>query len=177
MYKANSLRQHLQAAVPDLQRDPDKMVILVKDGRIVSGGEQSLSFEYQATVMVLVLDYAGHADAIMLPILVWLRTHQPEYFDNPALRDKSFRFAAEFNNAKTIDLQIELDLTERVRVSHQDSSETTPPGRYNIEHVGEPNREGTLDPVEHWEIWLKGEKLAEWDYNPLDIDQAPWLQR
>lgn len=176
MYKAHSLRAHLGATVPDLKRDPDKLSILVKDGRVVCAGEASLSFEYAFTLQIIVLDYAGHADAITLPILVWMRTHQPEYFDNPAQRDKAFRFEAEYNNAKTIDLAIELDLTERVRVSHADISDTLPPGRYNVSHLPEPNRPGTLDPVEHWEFWLRDQMLAEWTWNPLELDQAPWLE-
>lgn len=175
MYKAQSLRRHLAATVPDLQRDPDKLSILVRDGRVAAAGEASLSFEYRSTVQIIVLDYAGHADAIVLPILVWLRTHQPEYFDNPELRDKAFRFEVEYNNAKTIDLSIELDLTERVIVQHAEPSDSNPPGRYNIEHRGEPLRVGTLATPEQWEFWLRGELLAGWDYNPLDLDQAPRL--
>lgn len=175
MYKAQSLRKHLAATVPNLKRDPDKLSILVKGGRIAAAGEDSLSFEYTGTVQIVVLDYAGQPDAIMLPILVWLRTHQPEYFDNPVLREKAFRFEVDYNNATTVDLAIELDLTERVRVWHANLADDTPPGRYHIEHLGEPARPGVLPMAEHWEFWFRDALLAEWDYNPLETDQAPRL--
>eukprot|EP00952_Eustigmatos_sp_NYUAD-ZCMA_P001283 5729-Eustigmatos_ZCMA.PRE.1 len=70
----------------------------------------------------------------MVPILAWLRTHQPEYFENPDLRERSFRFDAEFNGAKTIDLLLELDLTERVAVAPKANQ----PGSFEIDHLGEP---------------------------------------
>lgn len=149
MYKPASLRQHLAAQVPALQRDPDQLSILVRSGHIVSAGESSLGFEYQYTLQLVVLDYGAHADALMVPMLVWLRTHQPEYFENPDLRDKGFRFDAEFNGSTTIDLLIELDLTERVQVTPKENEA----GAFTIEHLGEPQ--------------------DRWAYNPGD--QAPPL--
>ncbi len=175
MYKAHSLRRHLAQAVPELQRDPDKLSILVRNGRVQAAGEASLSFEYAATVQIVVLDHAGAPDAIVLPLLVWLRTHQPDYFDNPALREQAFRFEAEYNNATTIDLSIELDLTERVHVQPTDPSDPTAPGRYQVQHLGEPPHPGHLATTEHWEFWLRDQLLAEWDYNPLELDHAPPL--
>ncbi len=178
MYKAHSLRRHLAQAVPELQRDPDKLSILVRNGRIQAAGEASLSFEYTSTVQIVVLDYAGQPDAIVLPLLVWLRTHQPDYFDNPTQREQAFRFEAEYHNTTTIDLSIELDLTERVRVQHADPSnlhDTTAPGCYQVQHLGEPPHPGKLAMREHWSFWLRDSLLAEWDYHPLDLDQAPPL--
>jgi hypothetical protein len=173
MYKPSSLRKHLGATVPDLKRDPDKLVILVRAGKTIAAGEASLSFEYQYTVQIIVLDYEGHADAIVLPILVWMRTHQPDYFDNPKQRESAFRFEAEYNNAKTIDLSIELDLTESVGVVRTDSDNPTAHGRYNIAHIGEPVRTGTLEEPEAWEFWSVDGLLASWSYVPGEFDDAP----
>lgn len=176
MYKAQSLRKHLAATVPDLKRTPDKLAIVVKNGRVLCAGEASLSYEYAATLEIIVLDYAGSPDAIMLPILVWLRTHQPEYFQNPQLREKAFRFQVDINDGKTIDLAIELDLTERVIVTPKDPANNPAPGSYNVQHAGEPLPEGTLASAERWEFWLRDEVLAAWDYYPAEFEQAPRLQ-
>ncbi|MBX9612425.1 MAG: phage tail protein [Burkholderiales bacterium] len=176
MYKAQSLRHHLCATVPDFKRSPDKLAILVKNGKVIAAGEASLSYEYAATVQIMVLDYAGSPDAVMLPILVWLRTHQPEYFDNPALRAQAFRFDVDINDGKTIDIAIELDLTERVSVTAKNPADNPAPGAYNVHHLGEPPRtRGLGDTDEHWEFWLRGELLAEWDYTPAEFDHAPRL--
>jgi len=175
MYKPASLRRHLSAAVPELARDPDKLSLLVKAGRVACAGSTSLSFEYRYTLQLVVLDYAGAADAIVLPTLVWMRTHQSEYFDNPQQRDTDFRFEAEYNNATTIDLIIELQLTERVRVQPIGTSPTAP-GRFQIDHLGEPLRPGKIETTEHWSFFIKDDLVAEWDFDPRELDHAPRME-
>ena len=175
MYKPASLRRHLTAAVPEIARDPDKLSLLVKYGRVACAGSASLSFEYCYTLQLVVLDYAGAADAIVLPTLVWMRTHQPEYFDNPQQRDADFRFEAEYNNATTIDLLIVLQLTERVRVQPI-GSDATAPGRFQIDHLGEPPHPGKIETAERWSFWVKDDLLAEWGYDPREFDHAPRME-
>ncbi len=121
------------------------------------------------------LDYAGAADAIVLPTLVWMRTHQPEYFDNPQQRDADFRFEAEYNNASTIDLLLELQLTERVRVQPI-GADATAPGRVQIEHLCEPLHPGKIETAEQWSFWFKDDLLAEWSYDPQEFDHAPRME-
>ena len=43
--KPNSLRQHLAAAIPDLQRDPDRLLVFADEGNVVANATASLSFE------------------------------------------------------------------------------------------------------------------------------------
>jgi hypothetical protein len=83
MYKPQSLRDHITRQVPALARDPDKLSLFIKDGRLASSGTQSLSFEYAYTLEITVLDYAGHPDTVFVPVLQWLKVHQRELFDNP----------------------------------------------------------------------------------------------
>lgn len=161
MYKPNSLRERLVAAVPELAQDPDKLSILVRSGKLVCTGAASLSFEYAFTLQLVVLDFAGNADAIMVPLLAWLQVHQPEIFDNPTLREKSVRFEVDYLNTTAVDLSIELDLTERVIVKPRAGG---PLGALDVVHAAEPARTGVVLQAEHWEVWCKGEKLAEWDY-------------
>ncbi|MDF3821709.1 phage tail protein [Leptospira sp. 96542] len=176
MYKLNSLRRHLKLAVPELGRDPEKLSILMRKGRVVCAGEASLSFEYAYTAQIVLVDYSGEADSIMLPLLVWLRTHQSEYFDNDGLREHGFRFDVEYNNNKTVDLEIELELTEAVVVRPQAGQEGTAPGRYTLNHIKEPLRAGSIGGAEEWEIQdIDGTVLATWSYGPLELDNAPRL--
>lgn len=166
MLKPNSLRAHLVAAVPELKRDPDKLAIYVRDGKLATTGAGSLSFEYRYTLNLVLLDYASHADAVMVPVLAWLRLHQPEIADNPELRDKAVRFEVEFLNAKTVDLSVELDLTERVIVKRRDGTPAGGPQAFDVRHVGEPGHVGILPAGERWEFWLRDQLLAAWDYDP-----------
>lgn len=171
MLKIPDLRAHLVAAVPELARDPERFIVMASGGRVVNTGTLSLSFEYAYTAKLFVLDYAGHADAIMVPLLAWAKLQQPELFDNPDRRAQGIRFQAEYLTANTIDLSIEIDLTERVLVRPRANG---PAGALEAEHVPEPLPIGWNDKAEHWSLWLRDELLAEWDFDPrLPMPPAP----
>lgn len=214
MYKPQSLRNHIIRQVPALARDPDKLSLFVKDGRLASTGTQSLSFEYAYTLEITVLDYAGHPDTVFVPVLQWLKVHQRDLFDNPDTQSRAVRFEAEYLNHSAIDLLIHIDLSERVIARKP----ATPGGAMRLHHAPEPQRVGSTpndagwtggtttgtgggtgggtstgtgtgggtstgtgggtaggtggtaststDPVQHWELWVLGQKLGEWDYRP-----------
>lgn len=143
MRKPNSLREHLSAAVPGLRRNPDKLSIFVREGRLVAAGAETLSFEYRYTLSVVVLDYAGAADSIMLPLLEWVRGNQIEILDNPAQRDKALRFEVDFTNKEAADIAIEIDLSEAVIVAPgRDPASADPERRFAVSYPDEPAREG-----------------------------------
>lgn len=200
MYKPQSLRDHIIRQVPALARDPDKLSLFIKDGRLASSGTQSLSFEYAYTLEITVLDYAGHPDTVFVPVLQWLKVHQRELFDNPDTNTRAVKFEAEYLNHSAIDLLIHIDLTERVIARKP----ATPGQPMQLHHAPEPLRVGSTpsdagwtggrstpgadgsgasggtggsgsstgnntDPVQHWELWVLGQKLGEWDYRPDNI--------
>lgn len=200
MYKPQSLRNHITRQVPALARDPDKLSLFIKDGRLASSGTQSLSFEYAYTLEITVLDYAGHPDTVFVPVLQWLKVHQRELFDNPDTNTRAVKFEAEYLNHSAIDLLIHIDLTERVIARKP----ATPGQPMQLHHAPEPLRVGSTpsdagwtggrstpgadgsgasggtggsgsstgnntDPVQHWELWVLGQKLGEWDYRPDNI--------
>jgi hypothetical protein len=170
MRKPHSLRAHLTAATPELRTDPDKLAIFIKGGKLVPAGAASISFEYRYTLMLVALDYRSHADAIMVPLMAWLRTQQPEILDNPELRERSVRFEAEYLNNETMDLSIEIDLTEAVVVrpgAEPDATETA--RRYTVTHPDEPGRVGVPTERSHWQVWFHGDLIAEWDFAPPHI--------
>ena len=163
MLKPSSLRAHITAAVPELARDPERLVVLARAGRTITTGTAALSFEYAYTLQMIVLDYAGHADAIVVPVLAWIARNQPELFDNPERAKQALRFDVEYLTAHTIDLALEIDLTERVLVRQRPNAE---PGALELHHVPEPPHPAHIDKPEHWSLWLRDEKLAEWDHDP-----------
>lgn len=162
MLKPGSLRAHLTAALPELARDPEKLIVLARAGSVISTGTASLSFEYAYTLQAIVLDYAGHADAVVVPLLAWVKRHQPELLDNPEKRAKAIRFDVDYLTPQTIDLSIEIDITERVLVRPREGT----PGGLNAIHVPEPPHPGHVEQREHWSLWLKDELVAEWDHDP-----------
>ena len=163
MEKPSSLRETLTKALPAVKKDPQKLAIFITGGRIMHSGTDSLSFEYAYTLRALLLDYAGHADAVMAPLVEWMKRNQPEVFDDPAKRARAIRFEAEYLSAKAIDLQIDLELTERVIARPRANG---PAGALDLIHPKEPPPQLAILQAEHWEVWLRDQQLATWDYAP-----------
>lgn len=156
MFKPASLRAFLTAANPELARDPDRLLVFIDEGSLQATFAPGLSFEYAYTLNLILTDYAGHPDAVMVPLLIWLREHQPELLANPDNRDK-IGFEADLLANDAVDLSIKIPLTERVGV-HPRSADTG----HDIEHYPEPQLEATLQ-AQHWKLYLGGELIAEWD--------------
>lgn len=141
MNKPNQVRELLSSTVRHLKQNPDALQIFVEQGAIVATGVQrNLSFEYQYNLIILVTDYAEHADTIIVPLLAWLTKNQPELLGNPDRREKGFRFRAEQLNHNTCDIEITLQLTERVRVSKVGNG-------VEVAHLPEPEND---DQAEDW---------------------------
>lgn len=155
MYKPESLRALLAAVHPELARDPDRLVVFIDEGSMVSTNAEGLSFEYRYTLNLVFTDYAGHPDAIMVPLLTWIKIHQSELLANPANRER-IAFEADLLSNNAVDLSIKIPLTERVGVHPRAG------GGHNVEHYPEPQLEVVLQ-AQHWQIWLKDELIAEWD--------------
>lgn len=142
MIKPASLRAAIEAALPGLKKNPDRLLVFINEGSLRCTAATSLSFEYGYTLEVVVTDYAEHADTLMVPILAWVKVNQPELLADPNKRD-GIRFEADLLSHQSMDLSVRIELTERVVVTdNQDGSRTAT-------HVGEP----PLDPYEDISTW------------------------
>ncbi|WP_349335731.1 phage tail protein [Delftia sp. DS1230] len=81
------------------------------------------------------LNYAGHPDAVMGPILVWLRSHQSDLLHNPQNQGQAITFDAEYLNTLAMDLAIDLKLTESVAARPLPGG---PVGAMELLHRSEP---------------------------------------
>lgn len=129
MYKPASLRAHLLQKVPSLQ--VEALHTFIDAGHIEATASVSMSYVYHYTLQVIITDYAGHSDAVILPILTWLRTHQPELFLSPTLMADAFKFEADILNHDTYDFGVTLKLSERVSVKTEGTTTT-------VHHHSEP---------------------------------------
>lgn len=134
MKKPQLLRQHLVAAMPSLAADPERLLVFVDDGGLAASFAAGLSFQYRYTLELVLRDFAGAPEAVMVPLLQWLTRHQPELLANPEDRDK-LTFVVDVLSDKLVDLAIKLPLTERVRVV-QDNA-----GAFQLEYLPEPPTE------------------------------------
>lgn len=144
MLKPDSLRAFLTAAVPALKAEADRLQIFVDKGAIRSTGVPTAAgvtgFEYGYTCTLLLLDLAEHPDAVFVPLLVWVGANQPELLQNFEKNRQGIAFEADILANDKIDLQISLELTERVVAKPRAG------GGVDIEHLAEPPQAG----VEAW---------------------------
>jgi hypothetical protein len=157
MKKPDSLRAHILSAVKELQRDPERMLIFTDKGNIRCTGAKGLSFEYVYDLNFILTDYAGELDAVMIPLLDWVRINQSELLMNLEKSKDAFKFETVILNNGTVDLSLTLPLKERVIVKRQDN------GTLDITFPQEPQYEEPLDPQPMQLIDSNtGEILAQW---------------
>ena len=123
MKKLTDLRQHIENRVPELQRGPDRLICFIEDGQIEFWPGPSLNHQYRIPARIIVTDYRGEADDIIVPILEWLQHKEPG--QDPK---NTISLDVEVLSNDAVDLSVTLNLTERVIVSGA-------PGSYTIEHV------------------------------------------
>lgn len=148
MRKPAELRDHLTTNIPSLAQNPENLHVFIEKGAIATKRGASNSFEYHYTLELLFEDYTDPADTIIVPLLVWIATHQPDLLDDTNKRDKAIGFQAELISHDTADIVVRLELTERVIVS-------ATPGGWSCEHLSEPALPDLGGP-KNWEIYLKG---------------------
>ena len=106
MIKPASLRAAIAAAVPDLEQNPEKLQVFVDAGTIAATAGKSLSFEYRYTINLILLDYAGDADSVMIAVLVWVKRHQPDLVANIDKQQSGVTFEVDHLNNDSCDLSI-----------------------------------------------------------------------
>ncbi|EZQ18953.1 tail protein [Halopseudomonas bauzanensis] len=159
MNKPESLRKHLEAAVPGLRNNPDRLLVFVDNGTLRSTAAPGLSFEYAYTLNLIFTDFAGHPDSIAIPLFAWLLVNQRELMENPRLAQEAVQFEADILDNKKVDLSITLALTERVIVKRLAD------GQLQVTYPAEPTVDEPFE-AESWQLTdADGNVMAEWD-NP-----------
>ena len=148
MEKPKQIREVLTRCVPHLKTNPDKLHLFIAPGNVESTGASSLSFEWQYPLSIGVIDFAGHPDQLVVPLLAWLRQHQPELFTNAEKREDAIKVEYELLAGDLYDLLITVQLTERVIVTKTEEG-------IGWEHVQEPP-EDPYDGIT-WELFINGE--------------------
>ncbi|ANF87742.1 Putative tail completion protein R [Pseudomonas antarctica] len=154
MNKHENLRAHLLATVAELKHNPDRLLIFIDNGKIRCTAATSLSFEYSFDLQIILTDFAGHPDSVILPILGWLSINQSELLENLDKVKAGIQFEAEIIDTSKVDFSLTLPLTERVIVGKDAEGNTT------VKHAGEPQRVADyLDP--NWVPGAQG-NAGEW---------------
>lgn len=154
MNKHENLRAHLLATVAELKHNPDRLLIFIDNGKVRCTAAHSLSFEYSFDLQIILTEFAGHPDSVILPILGWLSINQSELLENLDKVKTGIQFEAEIIDTSKVDFSLTLPLTERVIVGKDADGNTT------VKHAGEPQRVADyLDP--NWVPGAQG-NAGEW---------------
>ncbi|QPO19613.1 phage tail protein [Pseudomonas sp. Y39-6] len=154
MNKPESLRAHLLATVAEFKHNPDRLLIFIDNGKVRCTAAHTLSFEYSFDLQIILTEFAGHPDSVILPILGWLSVNQSELLENLDKVKDGIQFEADILDKNKVDLSITLALTERVVVGKDDQGNTT------VRHPNESQYVvGYLDP--NWEPGAQG-NTSEW---------------
>ncbi|EMX8403077.1 phage tail protein [Yersinia enterocolitica] len=135
MLKPKLLRQALTDSLQLFQTNPERLKMFVDGGRIVSTLAPSLSFENQYTLTLFIEDFPDDVDYLFVPILAWLREHQPDIMATEEKRRTGFIHKVDVISDVLSDIRIDLQLTERVIVKEVD-------GALHVNHALEPTWPG-----------------------------------
>ena len=153
MLKPQQLRKALTDSVPLLQCNPDSLNVFIDSGRIVSTLAASLSFEYQYRLNMVITDYTGDIDLLVVPMLEWLRVNEPDIMATKEKQQTGFTFKADVISDTASDISIDLQLSERVIVKRVGDE-------LHVNHVGEnPLPENDARPVQ---LYAGGDLVSEW---------------
>ncbi|QXZ10276.1 phage tail protein [Comamonas sp. Y33R10-2] len=159
MLKPINLREHLTAGLPELQRDPERLIMLIRGGRVRATATKSLSWQYEYTLRLIFCDWTLHADVIVALLLPWLHHNQNEMLANPDKNKTGIRFDVDYLNVNAMDFVLDLELTERVLCRPIEGT----PGQVNLTHVDDQPPDH-LHQAENWKVMFEGQQIAEWSY-------------
>lgn len=131
MKKLTDLRSYLLQRLPYLKATPENLHSFIEKGKIATRRGGASSFEYRYTVTLVITDFSDPVDTVMVPILAWIEVNQPDLIDNEQKRENAINFRAEILDSQKVDIEITLELSERVQV-------TQAGGVWTCTHLGEP---------------------------------------
>lgn len=137
MNKPAGLRRLLLATA--LNGAGDRLSMFVDRGRLRSRMTGSMAFEYAYTLEIVVQEYAGSIDDLMVPILAWVAEQQPDLIERNGA--EAIAFESELLDADRADVSITLELTENVLVRR------TGDRAWSATHLPEPNRDDSFPGV------------------------------
>lgn len=157
MQKPEGLRRLLLATVPGLEANPERLALYIDKGTIAARSGTTLSFEYRYTLTLVVEDYAGDMDAIAVPVLAWIAEQQPDLLARG--EQEPFAFEAEILDGDAADIEIQIELSERVRVLPR------PGGGFDVSHPAEPPIDGDhfagACGAKLWQLFLRDDLVAQ----------------
>ncbi|WP_276681454.1 phage tail protein [Thalassolituus oleivorans] len=127
MNKLNSLKEQLINMIPQLKKQPDKLVIFADEGTIKGEFQKSMSWQYEWKTIIIIEDFHGHPDTLFLPIVLWCAKNQRD------LKRDDIKFIIDHLDNDRSHIRIELPTDQRVIVTTDEN------GNYTTTNPTEPS--------------------------------------
>jgi len=114
MKKPNQLREYLIKLNPSLATNPEQLLIFADDGAVIEVDGGSLAFAYNYTLNLIIIDWRGSVNDLVVPILAWRHIYEPP---TAQTQDGDFNVNVDYLGAGASDIHIKLKLSERVLVN------------------------------------------------------------
>ncbi|MDC7683279.1 phage tail protein [Asticcacaulis sp. BYS171W] len=138
MKKPDLLRAAIVARNPDLKNNPEKLAVFIRSGSVSARySTEAKGYQYSYPLTIHVRDFAGSVDHIVMPVLLWVRDHQPDLLLNHTSAEQVLNLSVDFLDAKTVDIDLTLNLTESTTIIEK------PGGAFDLKAVPEPPIAGT----------------------------------
>lgn len=114
MEKPALLRAEIEKHLPELAENPDKLAMFVTNGRVIAT-KGTLSHASEYTLSIVITDFTADIDILNAVIIGWLREYQADVVGPGYVDPKAYTFEVDILNGTSVDILIELKLTERAR--------------------------------------------------------------
>lgn len=173
MNKPQSLRLHLEQAFSYLAQNPESLLVFVDTGAVQVTLAKGLSFEYSYKLNIILTDFAGDIDVLMVALLDWIRVNQSEILANLELGKNAVQFEADILDNGKVDLSIVLPLTERVIVKRDGN-------RLDMSYPPEPQYTAAQSATNMTLYDAQGNELLQWQSKDTEDEyflETPWTKR
>lgn len=130
MKKTDSLRAAINAALPELVREPANLIMWIDQGGTTHTQTSDESFEMRFRLNITILNMTTDVAVLLHAVHHWCRVNQPDLL----MPGKSaLTFDADILDNMAADLTAQIDLRQAVRVV------TAPDGSRTLEYLPEPD--------------------------------------
>lgn len=167
MKKPASLRAALTEALDarhHLRQQPDRLILTITDCRAFATVAPGTGFQYQYTLELTLLDFAGDPVEVTVPLLLWLQRHQHQLLASPEAIQRGTNMTVDILADDKVDLYLSLQLTEDVRYALR------PDGGHDVTFLDERLPMALESGTPLHAVWLDDVLIARCAAHPISPD-------
>lgn len=166
MKKPHLLREALTAALDGkhhVRANPHLIDITVTDLNLLASGRPGAGFQYRYTLQIILMDFAGEAEEVTVPLMIWVERYQHELVASQDAATKGLVMTVKLLESGKSDILIDLQLTESLRFTPRTLENG---GGYDVVFADEPLPMALEEGAPLHVVYLDGEVIARCEAHP-----------